>query len=136
MLGTKVAVREVAPDMAHILVVDDERSICELLQITFREEGYRVEVANSVGAAQRKVESQLFDMVMSDERLVAASGRDSVKVTKEIARESVVLLVAAVPALDAAIAARNSGAERYVVKGDALVHQLLRTVQEGSDSPK
>ena len=31
--------------MAHILVVDDERSICELLEITFRKEGHRVEVA-------------------------------------------------------------------------------------------
>ena len=33
--------------MAHILVVDDERSICELLEITFRKEGHRVEVATN-----------------------------------------------------------------------------------------
>ena len=38
--------------MAHILVVDDERSICELLEITFRKEGHRVEVATACEAAQ------------------------------------------------------------------------------------
>ena len=47
--------------MPHILVVDDEKSICELLEITFRKEGHRVEVANSVEAAKRKLESQIFD---------------------------------------------------------------------------
>ena len=33
--------------MAHILVVDDERSICELLEITFRKDRHRVEVAHN-----------------------------------------------------------------------------------------
>lgn len=33
--------------MAHILVVDDERSICELLEITFRKDGHRVEVVTT-----------------------------------------------------------------------------------------
>src|SRR5260370_1595707 len=136
MLGTKVAVRELARDMAHILVVDDERSICELLEITFRKEGYRVEVANSVDAAKRKLESQIFDIIISDIRMPAASGLDLLKFTKEIAPESFFLLMTALPALDTAIAALNSGADRYVVKGDSLVDQLRRTVQEVSDSLK
>ena len=33
--------------MAHLLVVDDERSICELLEISFRKEGHKVEVART-----------------------------------------------------------------------------------------
>ena len=55
--------------MARILVVDDEKSICELLEITFRKEGHRVEVAHSVEAAKRKLESQIFDIVISDFRM-------------------------------------------------------------------
>jgi len=43
--------------MAHLLIVDDERSICELLEITFRKEGHRVEVASSGEAARRRIES-------------------------------------------------------------------------------
>ena len=48
MQGTKAATKETAKELPHILVVDDEKSICELLEITFRKEGHRVEVANSV----------------------------------------------------------------------------------------
>ena len=49
--------------MAHILVVDDERSICELLEITFRKEGHRVEIALSAEAARRKLESQILSLI-------------------------------------------------------------------------
>ncbi len=44
MQGTKAAIKETGREMPHILVVDDEKSICELLEITFRKEGHRVEV--------------------------------------------------------------------------------------------
>ena len=60
--------------MAHILIVDDERSICELLEITFRKEGHRVEVANNGEAARRRLESKIFDIVISDIRMPDMSG--------------------------------------------------------------
>jgi len=65
MQATKTAPREMGREIAHILVVDDEKSICELLEITFRKEGHRVEVANSVEAAKRKLEGSLYDIVIS-----------------------------------------------------------------------
>src|SRR6266404_8969836 len=136
MQAIKTAVKETIRDTAHILVVDDERSICELLEITFRKEGYRVEVANSVDAAKRKLESQIFDIIISDIRMPAASGLDLLKFTKEIAPESFFLLMTALPALDTAIAALNSGADRYVVKGDSLVDQLRQAVHEVSENLK
>ena len=52
MQATKTAARESKKEAAHILVVDDEKSICELLEITFRKEGHRVEVANNVDAGR------------------------------------------------------------------------------------
>jgi len=69
MQAVKTAARNQTREMAHILVVDDERSIRELLEITFRKEGYRVEVANNVDDAKRKLESQIFDIVISDVRM-------------------------------------------------------------------
>src|SRR6266403_2095143 len=134
MQGTKTAVKETGREMPHILVVDDERSIGELLEITFRKEGHRVEVVHSVEAARRKLESQIFDIIISDVRMPGESGVDLLKFAKEIAPGSFFLLMTALPALDTAIAALNSGADRYVVKGDSLVDQLRRTVQEVSDS--
>jgi DNA-binding NtrC family response regulator len=136
MQATRVAVKESARDMAHILVVDDERSICELLEITFRKEGYRVEVANSVDAAKRKLESQLFDIVISDVRMPGAGGVDLLKFTKEIAPGCFFLLITGVPTVETAIAAINSGADRYVIKDHELVDQLRRAVREVAESLK
>src|SRR4029077_16322977 len=136
MQGTKVAVRETSREMPHILVVDDERSICELLEITFRKEGYRVEVAPSVDVAKRKLESQIFDIVISDVRMPGAGGVDLLKFTKEIAPDCFFLLITGVPTVETVIAAINAGADRYVIKDHELVDQLRRAVHEAAENLK
>src|ERR1700723_2749688 len=136
MQATKAAVREHSREMPNILVVDDERSICELLEITFRKEGYRVEVAHNVEAAKRKLESQIFDIVISDVRMPGETGVDLLKLTKEIAPDCFFLLITGVPTVETAIAAINSGADRYVIKDHELVDQLRRAVREVSESLK
>jgi two-component system response regulator PilR (NtrC family) len=136
MQGTKAAVKESSREMPHILVVDDEKSIGELLEITFRKEGHRVEVVHSVEAARRKLESQIFDIIISDVRMPGESGVDLLKFAKEISPNSFFLLMTALPALDTAIAALNSGADRYVIKGHSLVDQLRLAVYEVSESLK
>jgi DNA-binding response OmpR family regulator len=42
--------------MANILVCDDERSICELLDIALRREGHKIETVNSGDMAKRKID--------------------------------------------------------------------------------
>jgi len=136
MQAAKTAVKDHSKEMPHILVVDDERSICELLEITFRKEGYRIEVAHNVEAARRKLESQIFDIVISDVRMPGESGVDLLKLTKEIAPDCFFLLITGVPTVETAIAAINSGADRYVIKDHELVDQLRRAVREVSESLK
>jgi two-component system response regulator PilR (NtrC family) len=137
MQATKTAVKgHSTRDMAHILVVDDERSICELLEITFRKEGHRIEVAHNVDEARRKLESQIFDIVISDVRMPGESGVDLLKLTKEIAPDCFFLLITGVPTVETAIAAINSGADRFVIKDHELVDQLRRAVREVTESMK
>jgi two-component system response regulator PilR (NtrC family) len=133
MQAAKPAVKEQGKDQVHILVVDDERSICELLEITFRKEGHRVEVAHNVESAKRKLESQIFDIVISDVRMPGESGVDLLRLTKEIAPSCFFLLITGVPTVETAIAAINSGADRYVIKDHDLVDQLRRAVHEVSE---
>src|SRR5260370_8092075 len=131
MQGTKAAIRETtAREMPHILVVDDEKSICELLEITFRKEGYRVEVAHSVEAAKRKLESQIFDIIISDIRMPGGGGVDLLKLVKKISPESFFLLITRVPTVETAIAAINSGADRYVIKHHQLTHHYPLPVHQ------
>src|SRR5262249_49517050 len=136
MGGKKTATKETGKELPHILVVDDEKSICELLEITFRKEGHRVEVANTVEAAKRKLESQIFDIVVSDVRMPGADGLDLLKFVKEVSPSSFLLLITGVPTVETAIAAINAGADRYVIKDHDLVDQLRRAVRGVAENLK
>src|SRR5258705_318551 len=136
MQATKVAAKETKREAAHILVVDDEKSLCELLEITFRKDGHRVEGANGLEAARRKLEGSLFDIVISDIRMPGGTGLELLRFTKEIARDSFFLLMTALPDLDTAVDALNSGADRFVIKDHNYVEQLRRAVGEVSESLK
>src|ERR1700758_4563880 len=137
MQATKTAGKEPVREMAHILVVDDERSICELLEITFRKEGHRVEVANSVESAKRKLEGSLFDIVISDVRMPGGEGGvELLRFTREVAPDAHFVLITGVPSLETAIAAANEGANRYVIKDHDLVEQLRVAVREVTENLK
>src|SRR5271165_2201684 len=136
MQATKIAPKDTGREMAHILVVDDEKSICELLEITFRKEGHRVEVAHSVEGAKRKLESSLYDIIISDVRMPGASGVDLLRFAREVAPDSYFVLITGVPSLETAIAAANEGANRYVIKDHDLVEQLRVAVREVTENLK
>jgi len=120
--------------MAHLLVVDDERSICELLEITFRKEGHRVEVANSGEMARRRIGSQIYDIIISDIHMPDSNGVELLKFTRETSPSTLFILITGVPTLETAIAAVNMGADRYVVKDHNLVDQLRRAVAQVSET--
>ena len=122
--------------MAHLLIVDDQRAICELLEITFRKEGHRVEVANSPDTARRRIESQIFDIIITDIRMPGGSGVDVLRYAKEISPSTFVILITGVPTLETAIDAVNAGADRYVIKGDKLTDELRQAVRLCSEHIK
>ena len=61
---------------ARILVVDDERSMREFLEIFFRREGYDVVTAGDVDGALVYIENDDFDVVITDIQMPKGSGLD------------------------------------------------------------
>ena len=120
--------------MAQLLIVDDERSICELLEISFRKQGHKVEVATSGEVAKRRLASQMFDIVVSDICMPDMDGVELLRYCREVSPDTTFILVTGVPTIDTAIDAVNFGADRYVVKGDRLIDELRPAVQQCVDS--
>ena len=81
--------------MPNILICDDERSICEMLDITLRREGYKVETVNSGEMAKRKLESALYDVVVTDIKMPNINGIEVLKHAHQISPESAVILITA-----------------------------------------
>jgi two-component system response regulator PilR (NtrC family) len=101
---------------ARILVVDDERSLREFLEIFFRREGYAVTTAAGVEEAQLAVASDDFDVVISDVQLAGASGLELLRGVKEAAPDTVVIMITAFATTENAIEAMKQGAYDYITK--------------------
>jgi two-component system, NtrC family, response regulator PilR len=119
---------------ARLLVIDDEPSLCQLLEIAFRKEGYLVETTTSGQAAIKKIDSQVYDLIISDIRMPDISGIDLLKHARRHGNSVGFILITAVPAVETTIQALNLGANRYVIKTDSLVEELklvvARTLEE------
>jgi len=120
--------------MAHLLIVDDEPSIRELLEISFRKEGHKVEVAANGDAAKRQMASRMFDIVVSDICMPDMDGVELLRYCKEVSPETVFILITGVPTIGTAIDAVNFGADRYVIKGDRLLDELRPAVHHVAES--
>jgi two-component system, NtrC family, response regulator PilR len=120
--------------MAHLLVVDDERSICELLEISFRKDGHKVEVATNGEDAKRRLASRVFDIVVSDICMPDMDGVELLRYCKEVSPSAAFILITGVPTIDTAIDAVNFGADRYVIKGDRLLDELRPAVKEYAET--
>jgi two-component system response regulator PilR (NtrC family) len=120
--------------MAHLLVVDDERSITELLEISFRKEGHKVDVASNGESAMRRLASQIYDIVVSDIRMPDMDGVELLRYCKEVSPATTFILITGVPTIDTAIDAVNFGADRYVIKGDRLLDELRPAIQQVAET--
>ncbi len=102
---------------ARILVVDDERSMQEFLEIFLRREGFDVTTAGDVNEALLAVEADDFDLVITDIQMPGGrSGLDLLREVRERAPETVVLMITAFASTDTAIAAMKEGAYDYLTK--------------------
>ena len=115
--------------MARLLIVDDERSLCQVLEIAFRKKGHLVETVSSGQAAKKKIESQVYDLIISDIRMPDLTGIELLQYAHETHNPAGFILITAVPTMTTAIQALNLGAYRYVVKTDTLVEELHLTVE-------
>jgi len=101
---------------ARILVVDDEQSMREFLQIFFQREGFDVLTASDVDTAVMAVEADDFDVVISDIQMPDRTGLDLLKEVKEVSPETVVIMITAYASTETAIRAMKEGAYDYVTK--------------------
>jgi len=89
-----------------------------------------VETASSGQAAKKKIESRVFDLIISDIRMPDLTGIDLLECAHKAHNSAPFILMTAVPTMTTAIQAVNLGAFRYIVKTDTLVEELSSTVEQ------
>ena len=111
--------------MGNILVCDDERSICEMLDIALRRDGHKVETVTSGELATRKLDSAIFDVVVTDIRMPKTNGIEVLRHAHQVSPETAVILITAVEDYEAAVqAVKAGGATDYIRKSPGLVDEI------------
>jgi two-component system response regulator PilR (NtrC family) len=111
--------------VANILVCDDERSICEMLDIALRREGHRVETVNSGQAAKNKIDGNLYDLIITDIKMPNIDGIEVLRHAHRVSPDSPVILITAVDDYEAAVeAVKAGGASDYIRKSPGLVDEI------------
>jgi two-component system response regulator PilR (NtrC family) len=102
--------------MASILVVDDERSMRELLEILLRKEGHEVATEADAVSAIARARQAPFDLVVTDLRLGQGSGIDVLRAVRAESPATEVVMVTAFATTENAVQAMKLGAYDYVLK--------------------
>lgn len=99
-----------------ILVVDDERDICRALEFLLSREGYKVMTTFSGHDALKKIESEDFDLVITDLKMEGIDGMQVLENALAANPNLMVIIMTAFGSVESAVAAMKKGASDYLVK--------------------
>src|SRR5262247_3145597 len=116
----------------RVLVVDDDKSICNLLKSMLEMEDYAHRVATSGEEARRLIASDHFDIMISDIYLGDDSGLNVLTRMKESNPEAEVVIMTAHGSVETAVNAVHNGAFDYISKPFAVdeVLEILKRIEE------
>src|SRR5438876_5314958 len=113
---------------AKILIVDDERSIRELLEIFLKKEGFEVKSAPSALEGLTQVKTSDFDLIISDIKMADMSGIDFLRELRANSFSGQFILLTAFASAETAIQALKMGAFDYILKTENFIEELRLVV--------
>ena len=113
-------------ELAHILVVDDDTRIRELLRSYLRDNGFRVSVAANAEAAREQMQALEFDLLVLDVMMPGESGLELTQSLREMSNNVPILMLSALAQSDDRIAGLASGSDDYLPKPFEPTELLLR----------
>lgn len=111
---------------AHILIVDDDRRIRQLLQKFLSENGYRTSMAGDAREAREKLKNLVFDLIVLDVMMPGETGLDLTKDLRGHNDGVPILLLTALAEVDQRIEGLQTGADDYLPKPFEPQELLLR----------
>ena len=119
-----------AASTSRVLVVDDERSIRELLSIVLRRDGHEVLLAEDGAAGIEALERERVDVLITDIKMPHASGVDVLREAKRIDPEIISIVMTAFASTDTAVEALRLGAADYVHKSPNAANEVRLRVRK------
>lgn len=100
----------------NILIVDDEKKICNILREILEDEGYIVDVCFNGADAEKVIKSNDIALVLLDLKLPDINGITLLKKLKQIKPEVSVVMISAFGTISRAVEAVKAGADDFIEK--------------------
>ena len=109
----------------HIIIVDDEKRMCDSLSALLTNEGYRVTPYQSSSDAAEAIQNEKVDLVITDIKMPGLDGLELLKRVKDVDEDIPVILMTGYASLDSAVEAVAHGAYDYLMKPVEFTHLNL-----------
>jgi two-component system, NtrC family, response regulator HydG len=135
-----IALVQEALDSPLVLVVDDDRELCDNLWDIFHEQGFRIHLAHDVDDAGQALQQSEFQVVLLDMKLPGGNGRDVLKLVRATNPQARTLVITGYPSeMESRVQqALNEGANAVAYKPfdmPSLLKQVKALAQTGQDEP-
>jgi two-component system response regulator PilR (NtrC family) len=118
--------------MSHLLVVDDDLSMREMLEVMLRSEGYDVEYAEDGAKAIQMLKDKAYDLILCDIRMEPIGGLEVLRKAKRRLPQTVVIMISAYATTETAVEAMKEGAYDYIPK-PFNVDEVKQTIRNALD---
>jgi DNA-binding NtrC family response regulator len=101
---------------AHLLLIDDDINLCQVISYQLKKMGYEVDVANSGGEGLKAYKKGSYDIVLTDIQMPDISGIQVLQEIRKQNKEVVIILITAYGSVENALEACRMGADDYITK--------------------
>ena len=101
---------------AKILIVDDDASHRQMIQVVLSAEGYEIHEAEDGETAISNITNRFYDLILMDIRMTGISGIDALKEIKQLSPGIPVVIMTAYASVTTAVDALKAGAYDYITK--------------------
>ncbi len=115
-----------------ILIIDDEKAICNTLKEILQYEKYEVDIANDGEEGVKKAKAEVYDLVLCDIKMPRMDGLEVLALLQQINPEMPVVMISGHGTIETAVDAIRKGAYDYISKPPDL-NRLLITVRNALD---
>lgn len=100
----------------QIMVIDDEKIVCDMSKLSLEQSGYEVETFLSAEPALDRLKEKKFDVIVTDYKMKGLDGMDVLKNVKNLYPDTKVIMITAFANLETAIEALRSDVHDFFPK--------------------
>ncbi len=115
--------------MAHILIVEDDINLGQMLFQEFKSQGHDVELTADAEAALPRINKYIYDLMLTDIKLPGMDGLELLKQIKTVSPTTIVLVMTGYASVDTAVLAMKNGAQDFIQKPFGF-HEINQKIED------